>query len=159
MPAGQGFVGKSGVSAPLVITVCRQVYLIPTFFCAWAFVFVVGLPTVIRNPLKSWASHHSNIDTWSTHWLERCNMLVAIWNKILLGIVDSLHSSLAHVSTHPTKPLSHSLKCPLFNALLTKKTGKLTIPPWVPAVRSALGYNGTRLYVPFRALKYRRAVQ
>lgn len=50
IPALQAFAGKSGVSEPLVRSVSKQVYLKPVFLTASSLLFVVGLPTVIRNP-------------------------------------------------------------------------------------------------------------
>src|SRR4051812_7041243 len=52
MPAGQGLSGKSGISAPRLMSVCRQLYRRPMWPLACARVEVVGLPTVMRKPLE-----------------------------------------------------------------------------------------------------------
>lgn len=67
MPPGHGCVGKSSSSGNLVDLVCRQTNLRP--FCPfdWPALFVVGLPTVIRKPLRA---RCQDINTQEMLWID-----------------------------------------------------------------------------------------
>jgi hypothetical protein len=95
MPAGHGALGKSGVSAPLVKMVCRQVYRKPTFLVAWSLLLVNGLPTVMRNPFDGQLRRHE-AGKASSYRFERCDLIFTIPVEVQLRVVNrhSLGSAL-----------------------------------------------------------------